>query len=170
MRTILLTAALMGLAACGRDEPPAAPSPTEPPEVAAAPAAPPPAAPPPSPSGVSAARLAMVDATGAPVLYLSCANGAGNLLIHAPGLEPIGSEERLTLGAGDEAFAFVADLAAAGPGVTASGAAERDLFVRMSRGDPVSAVYGAHSVGPTRAASAAALADFIARCGELPDR
>ena len=93
---------------------------------------------------------------------------AGALVIEAPGFEPIGSEDRLTLGAGDEAFAFVADLAAPGPGVTASGRAEADLFARMARGEPVSAVYGAQRIGPARAEARASLQAFVSHCGGAP--
>jgi len=167
MRTVLLTAALLALAACGRDEPPVAPAP---PEAPAAPAAPQPAEPPTPPDAMSASRLTMIDASGAPGLHLFCGNRAGNLVIHAPGLTPIASEDRLTLGAGDEAFAFAADLDAPGPGVTGRGLPEADLFARMARGEPVRAVYGAQNVGPLRAETPAALRAFVAQCGGLPDR
>lgn len=161
MRPVLLIAALLALAACGRNEPPAAPAPPEPPSAPQ---------PPRPPEGVSASRLTLVDASGAPALYLFCGNRAGTLVIHAPGLEPIASEDRLTLGAGDEAFAFVADLEAPGPGVTGGGVPEHDLFVRMARGEPVRAVYGARTVGPLRAETPAALRAFVTRCGGVGDR
>ena len=167
MRTALLTAALLGLAACGRDDPPASPSPPRPPAAPSAPQRPPSPEP---PAGVSASRLTMVDASGVPALYLFCGNRAGSLVIHAPGLEPVASEDRLTLGAGDEAFAFVADLEAPGPGVTGGGVPETDLFVRMARGEPVRAVYGAQTTGPLRADTPAALRAFVSQCGGLPER
>lgn len=162
MRTVLSAAALLGLAACGRNE---TPVPTEP---APIPSKPPLVEPPqaPAPRG----PLTLVDASGAPALHLSCNNRAGALVIQAPGFEPIGSEDRLTLGAGDEAFAFVADLEASGPGVTAGGPPDADLFARMARGEPVRAVYGAQSVGPARAETPAALSAFVARCGGLRGR
>lgn len=174
MRTVLLSVALLGLAACGRDEatvPAAPPLPPAPP-MARPPVAPePPEAPEaPAPGTASTGRLTLVDASGAPALFLFCRDPAGSLVIHAPAFEAIGSEDRLTMGAGDEAFAFVADLQAPGPGVTARGVAEPDLFVRMARGEPVSAVYGRQTVGPARAESPAALRDFVARCGGPEDR
>lgn len=167
MRTALLAAALLGLAACGRNETPA---PTEPAEPAPIPSKPPLVEPPETPAAASPGRLTLVDAAGSPALHLSCDNPAGAFVIHVPGFEPIGSEDRLTMGAGDEAFAFVADLQASGPGVTAGGAPEADLFVRMARGEPVRAVYGAQSVGPLRAGTPEALSAFVARCGGLRDR
>ncbi|HYC68614.1 hypothetical protein [Brevundimonas sp.] len=159
MRTVLLAAALLGLAACGREE-----APTAPVEPAPIPSKPPLVQPPETPAATPG-RLTLVDGLGAPVLHLSCDDRAEALIIHVPGFEPIGSEDRLTLGVGDEAFAFVADLQASGPGVTAGGAAEADLFARMRRGEPVRAVYGAQSVGPARASSPEALRDFLVRCG-----
>lgn len=173
MRTALLAAALLGLAACGRDEAPPAPTvPSDPPGVQppAAPGAPEAPRAPEAPATASTGRLTLVDASGTPVLYLFCRGRAGSLVIHAPGFEAIGSEDRLTMGAGDEAFAFVADLQAPGPGVTAGGVAEPDLFVRMARGEPVSAVYGRQTVGPARAETPAALRDFVAGCGGPEDR
>ncbi|MFN3932716.1 MAG: hypothetical protein ACK4JY_13305 [Brevundimonas sp.] len=164
-RTALLTIALLTLAACGRDEAPA-PAAPQPPFAPQAPAAPMP----PQPAEARAApRLLLVDASDAPVLTLFC-RAPGMLVIQAPGFEPIASEDRLTIGAGDEAFAFVADLKAPGPGVTASGTAEADLFARMARGEPVTAVYGRQTVGPARAETPAALSDFLARCGGLSER
>jgi hypothetical protein len=162
MLTAVLTVALLGLAACGRDH---AAAPAGPVEAPPAPSTPPPEGPTASPG-----RLTLVDASGAPVLHLSCADGAAALVIHAPGLTPIGSEDRLTLGVGDEAFAFVADLEAPGPGVSGGGVPEADLFVRMARGEPVRAVYGAQTVGPARALTPAALRAFVDQCGDLPDR
>ena len=162
MRTVLLTVALLGLAACGRDESVAPAGPAEP---APVPSKPPLVEPPETPAAVQPGRLTLTDASGAPVLHLSCADGPGALVIEAPGFQPIGSEDRLTLGAGDEAFAFVADLSAPGPGVTASGRAEADLFARMARGEPVSAVYGAQRIGPARAEAPAALQAFVSHCG-----
>ena len=167
MRTALLTLALLGLAACGRDERPAVPTP---PEAPAAPARPQPPAPPAQPADATSALLTMVDASGAPALLLFCEGPARHLVIHAPGLTPIGSEDRLTLGAGDEAFAFVADLEAPGPGVTGGGVPEADLFDRMARGESVRAVYGAQTVGPVRAETPAALRAFVARCGGVSGR
>ncbi len=159
MRSVLLTVAVLALTGCGRDEvsAPAAPQTPSAPQVPAAPQ------PPQPPKAPSAPWLVLVDATDAPVLTLLC-RAPGVLVIHAPGFQPIGSEDRLTMGAGDEAFAFVADLEAPGPGVTAGGAVESDLFVRMARGEPVSAVYGSQTTGPARSRTPAALEAFVSRC------
>lgn len=155
MRAVLLTAALLGLAACGRDEAPAPAAPEAPP----IPSKPPLVQPPEAPD-----RLAFVDAGGAERLSLAC--DGGQMQVAVPGFERIGSEDRLTVGAGDEAFAFAADLKAPGEGIVAGGAVDADLLARLARGEPVSAVYGRQTVGPLQAAQPAAPPVFAARCSD----
>jgi hypothetical protein len=157
MRAALLTVALLSLAACGRDEAPAPAAPEAPP----IPSKPPLVEPPEAPD-----RLAFIDAGGVERLSLACE--AGEMKVAVPGFERIGSEDRLTVGAGDEAFAFAADLQASGDGIVAGGATEADLLARLARGEPVSAVYGRQSVGPLQAAQPAALPAFAARCAADP--
>jgi hypothetical protein len=154
MRTPLALLALMTLAACGQDPAPAAPGSARP---APVPSKPPLVQPPEAPD-----RLAFADAGGVERLSLACA--AGEMTVAVPGFERIGSEDRLTVGAGDEAFAFAADLQAPGPGVIAGGAVGSDLLARLERGEPVSAIYGRQTVGPLRAARPGSLSAFVARC------
>lgn len=161
MRAVLLTVALLGLAACGREETsvPVAP---EAPAAPAAPAGPPvPPKPPEAPD-----RLAFVDAGGAERLTLACEGG--QMQVTVPEFDRIGSEDRLTVGAGNEAFAFVADLQAPGEGIIAGGAPEADMLARLARGEPVSAIYGQQTVGPLRAARPASLPAFAALCADAP--
>ena len=162
MRTVLLSVALLTLAACGRDE---ASAPTAPVEPLPVPSKPPLVQPPEAPT-----RLAFVDAGGVERLELACRADDPAFQIVVPGFEVIGSEDRLTLGAGDEAFAHAADLEAAGPGVTGGGPIVLDLIDRLARGEPVRAVYGAQSAGPLRAAQPELLAAFAERCRGLRDR
>jgi hypothetical protein len=159
MRAALLTLALLGLAGCGREE---APAPAAPAESAPIPSRPPLVQPP-----EAADRLAFVDAGGVERLSIACSGG--ELEVAVPGFERIGSEDRLTVGAGDEAFAFAADLQAPGDGIVAGGPADADLLARLVRGEPVSAVYGRQTVGPLRAARAAGLPAFAARCAASPN-
>ena len=159
MRTVLLAAALLGLAACGREEASAPMAPVEPLPV---PSKPPLVQPPEAP-----VSMAFVDAAGVERLQLACRAGGPAFQITVPGFEPIGSEDRLTLGAGDEAFAHAADLEASGPGVTGGGPVDRDLIDRLARGEPVRAVYGAQSVGPLKAMRPEALPAFAERCRGL---
>lgn len=159
MRAALLTVALLALSACDREPVPAPPP--EPPAAPQAPAPPIPPAPPEAP-----ARLAFVDAGGVERLSIAC--DGGQMQIVVPEFDRIGSEDRLTVGGGDEAFAFVADLQAPGEGIVAGGAADADLLARLARGEPVRAVYGRQSVGPLQAARPAALAAFAGRCAGAP--
>lgn len=162
MRTALLAAALLGLAACGREEPSPRTAPVEPPPV---PSNPPLVQPPEAP-----VSMAFVDASGAERLRLTCRADAPAFQISAPGFDVIDSEDRLTVGAGDEAFAHVADVEAPGPGVTGGGPIDPDLIDRLARGEPVRAVYGARSVGPLQAAQPEMLAAFTERCRRLGGR
>jgi hypothetical protein len=123
------------------------------------PDAPPPAAPTVAPAN---GTLSFVDGAGDPAATLSC--GAGELRIVVPGFQPIGSEDRLTIGTEGEAFALVADLAAPGPGVTASGAPDPDLLNRLARGEALFAMYGQQSAGPLAAASPAGLQALVSAC------
>lgn len=150
-------AALVLVTGCDRPEAPpapAAPAPAPLPPVAT------PAAPAPRPTGGSA--LGFVDAAGAPAATLSC--GPGGLRIVVPGFQPIGSEDRLSLGTAGEAFALVADLADPGPGVTASGPPDPDLLDRLARGEPLFASYGQQSAGPLTAVSPAGLQAVVSAC------
>ena len=159
MRTALLTVALLGLAACGRDETSAPTAPVEPLPI---PSRPPLVQPPEAP-----VSMAFVDASGAERLELACRTEAPAFQITVPGFEAISSEDRLTIGAGDEAFAHAADLDASGPGVTGGGAVDLDLIDRLARGESVRAVYGAQSVGPLQAARPETLTAFAERCRGL---
>lgn len=157
MRTVLAVAAALLLpTGCDRPEAPPAEAPT-----------PVPVSPPAAPTGaptVAAAdgTLAFVNAAGVPTAALSC--GSGELRIVVPGFRPIGSEDRLSIGTEGEAFALVADLAAPGPGVTASGAPDPDLLNRLARGEALFALYGQQSAGPLTAASPAGLQALISAC------
>ena len=153
-RPALAAALLVALAACGREAPPA------PPEAPVAPETP--------ASTASAERLAFVDGTGEPRLLLDCLGGPRpTLRASVAGFEKIGSEDRLTIGAGNEAFALVADLSDPSPGVVASGAVDLDLLRCIGDRRPVSAVYGAQSVGPLRPADGIAPDGFVVRCRAL---
>ena len=161
MRIILAAVAVLLLpTACDRSEtpPPADPAPV--------PTAPPPAAPPAAPTVATAdgSALAFVDAAGVPTATLSCEPGKFRIVV--PGFQPIGSEDRLSIGTEGEAFALVADLAAPGPGVTASGAPDPDLLNRLARSEALFALYGQQSVGPLTAASPAGLQALISACRE----
>lgn len=126
-----------------------------------------PPVPAPAPVGWAAApdgALVWADADEARRFALTCA--AGDLHVRAPGLERIGSEDRLTLGAGDEAFALVADLTSPEAGVVASGPVPADFLARLARGEAIGLVYGAQRIGPLPAPEAAVVGPFVAACAD----
>lgn len=88
------------------------------------------------------------DAGSPAELRLTCLADRDQLEVFAAGLEPIGSEDRLTVGAGSVAHALVADLALPGPGVTASGPMEPALLDAIEAGQPLGVSYGATQVSP----------------------
>lgn len=133
-----------------------------------------PAAPPASPAPAPAeaftwtaagdgSALVLTDAGGAPLMRLACPAGSGQLHVVGETFEEIGSEDRLTVGVGDEAFALAADLEAPRTsGVEASGAVPADLLDRLEAGGEVSLHYGNQKAGPAPAPVEAA--SFIAAC------
>lgn len=157
MRNSLAVAAVLLLAtACDQSEAPPPADPAAPAEPTTAPAA--------APSVVPAhgPELVFVDAAGVLTAILSCSTE--ELRIVVPGFQPIGSEDRLSIGTEGEAFALVADLEAPGPGVTASGAPDPDLLDRLARGEALSAIYGQQSAGPLTAASPTGLEAAVSAC------
>lgn len=154
MRMIVTGVAALLLTGC--EGPPKSPSPAQEPVQADTPSTAPDAA------IANGSGLAFVDTAGAPRATLSC--GAGELRIVLPGFEPIGSEDRLSIGTDNEAWALVADLAAPGPGVTASGAADPDLLDRLARGEALFASYGQQTAGPLSAASPGGLQNLVSAC------
>jgi hypothetical protein len=168
--TKVTAAAVLLLAACdgtpaeeGASPPPAAPVPPRPP-----------AAPSPTDPAVGTAwSLSGADGgvgvkltrDGAPVFRLTCLAGSDRVEAAVAGIDPIASEERFTLGAGDEAYTLVADLAASTPGdLRASGDAPADLLDRIERGEPLSVNYGAATVGPLPPLPEVARSVFAAGC------
>lgn len=107
-------------------------------------------------------------ATAEAPLSLVCARGDG-IMVVARAFKPVGSEERLTIGAGDDAFALVAVAAEDphGPLVRATGAADDTLLAALSGGLPISASYGAQHYGPIAAPPQALRRAFADTCRKL---
>lgn len=103
-------------------------------------------------------------ADGRPALRLSCPAGRSQLVVNVAAFEPIGSEERLSIGSGGEALALVADSRGDRQrgGVTAEGPVPGNLAALVA--GPVSASYGSQSSGPHEAPAANLAAAFVAAC------
>lgn len=165
-RLLLLAAGGLTLAACGRQEPATAPAAPGPPAVAASHWA--------FAIGKNSVELAWLtdpDATASAPLRLVCAKGDG-FMVAASVFRPVGSEERLSIGAGDAAFALVAvaDTDADGPLVRATGAIEEGLLVALESGKPIAASYGAQSFGPVDAPPPALRRAFGETCRKLASK
>lgn len=78
------------------------------------------------------------------------------------------SEDRFTIGAGDEAFTLVANLAAdRAQGVEASGEIPPGFIERVETGNPISFNYGAQTLGPLPAIQEADARAFAGACRDM---
>lgn len=151
------TLVLTGCQEAGTSQPPAAP-PAEAPE---------PALRWESVSGGEGEALVLLDGGDRPLLHLACLDGPARMTARALEFRRIGSEERLTLGVGGEAFLLVADPMREDPGVYAEGPIEPDLLDRFLTTTEISAVYGAQQLGPHAAPEPAQRERFVAGCREI---
>lgn len=105
---------------------------------------------------------------GAAGIHLFCPARSGRLVVNISGFKPIASEERLSFGSGGEVVALVADSGgdALRGGVTGEGQVPAELAAILA--GPMSASYGAQSVGPLPLAAAGDRTAFLAACQEKP--
>lgn len=101
------------------------------------------------------------------VFHMACLNDPARLQVLADGFTVIGSEERMTLGAADEAFGLVADVERQGPGVQASGAIDPSFLDHFARSEDISAVYGAQTMGPWATPPQDLRQTFVRACREI---
>lgn len=96
-------------------------------------------------------------------LILRCRKG--KLIVTAPAFKPIGSEDRFSLGLGNEPVTLVADpTRQSGSGVTAEAPAPDDLQALLGNSGQVSALYGTQQAGPYPAPSPQAAGALAAGC------
>jgi uncharacterized membrane protein len=107
-------------------------------------------------------------ASGDTAVRLFCPAGQDRILVNVPAFRPIGSEERLTLGSGRTAEAFVADTRGdrLRGGVSGTGAVPGNLGALI--GGPVEVSYGTQRSGPHPAPPRALARAFLAACGFPP--
>ena len=117
--------------------------------------------------GEEGAALALLGEGDRQVFHMACLAGPPRMQVIASEFTVIGSEERLTLSAADEAFGFVADTLREGPGVQAETAIDPSLLEHLTRTDDIAAVYGAQQVGPYPAPAGDQIAGFVAGCRAL---
>jgi hypothetical protein len=87
---------------------------------------------------------------GKRVVTLFCPAGSGDLLVNVPAFRPIGSEERMSFGAGGAAITLVADPSGdrLRGGVSGTGAQPAELEAVLTGSAPLSVSYGAQTGGP----------------------
>ena len=116
-------------------------------------------------SATAGTALVHQDAGGAEVFRLACRRGSPGLYAALPGLTRIDSEDRLTLGAGDQLALFVVSMEGPAQGLRADGARDPAFLAALTRGGPIAASYGARQISlPPPPAEARAA--FAAGCRE----
>lgn len=101
-------------------------------------------------------------------LRLVCARDSG-IMVEALTLTPIASEERLSIGVGDEPLALAAAPAQTrrGPVIRATGPADEAFLTALAAGGPVAVSYGAQHYGPVASPSEAMRRAFADTCRKL---
>jgi hypothetical protein len=115
--------------------------------------------------------LRLVQPDGKLVLSIACLGDPKRLVATVPSFQPIASEDRFSLGIGNEPVTLVADpTRQKQPGIIAEGAVAKDLDRLFADADQISAVYGRQQVGPHPAPDAALKEQFPEACeGSKPD-
>ena len=116
-------------------------------------------------SATERSALVHADPDGVEVLRIACRRDPADLFVLAPKLTRIGSEERVTLGAGTELLTLVAspDTPEGAP-VQASGQLMPAFLEAVERGDRISVAYGAAQFGPLPSVPDVVRAAFVAGC------
>lgn len=115
-----------------------------------------------SAAGGDGSSLRLTGPDGRLLLGIACLGSPARLIATAPDFSPIGSEDRFSLGLGQEPVTLVADLTRSDAGVTAAGAVPEGFEELLGRASDISAVYGAQRIGPVPAPSDA-LRDVLAK-------
>lgn len=151
MRALVPVLAVLALAGCEKPKP----APTPAPKPAAAPAVD-------WSLSVTGGGLAIVHAPGGTEDLRVYCTADGRLGAQAPTLKPIASEERFSLGAGGDAHVLVADPASGA--VVSEGPMDDALIAILTGGQPISASYGAQTLGPFTAPPEDLRHTFAANC------
>jgi hypothetical protein len=100
-------------------------------------------------------------------LTLSCRLGSGELIVNVPAFRPVGSEERMTFGAGGIAVALVADSRgdARRGGVTGRGPVPAELAAILAADEGIAVNYGSQTIGPHSGVPAQHARYLVESCG-----
>ena len=110
--------------------------------------------------------LVMHDEEGKQLLRLGCSAGPPvELMARFGGFEPIGSEERLSLGLGEEIVTMVAQVSgAAGPGLIATTRYSAAIAADLEEAGSISASYGTQTFGPVGPPRAEQIGELLTAC------
>ena len=116
--------------------------------------------------GPAEAALTFGGSDGNAVISVICTRSAG-LIVNVPAFRPIGSEERLSFGAGGKVVALVADTAGdkVRGGVSGEGPVPDELKQLIIA--PLSASYGAQTSGPHEQPADSIAGPFLRACSEF---
>lgn len=110
--------------------------------------------------------LRLLAADGSLTMAIACPTGS-QLRVSAPGFKAIGSEDRFSLGIGNEPVTLVAPdpmRQSSGTGVTAEGPMPGNFFALLKGAQQVSAMYGSQQIGPVPAPAPALASGFAEAC------
>lgn len=115
---------------------------------------------------VDGGDLLLHDEGGAQLLRLGCSGGPPvELLARFGSFEPIGSEERLSLGLGEEIVTMVAQVVGAeGPGLIAAARFTPALGRQLELAGSISASYGDQTFGPVGPPGTAKVGTLLTAC------
>jgi len=108
--------------------------------------------------------LVLNGADGEPVMQWACMSAPARLIVRVQPFDPVGSEERLSIGVDNESYALVAASTKPGPGVQAEGEIFPDLLARLPTATSIAASYGADTVGPHIPPSREQAEAFVEAC------
>ena len=99
-------------------------------------------------------------------VHLFCASGKDNLLVNVSTFQPVGSEERMTIGSGGEVVTLVADPAGDDlrGGVSGQGPVPEALRTMLTGSQGLGVNYGAQDFGPLPPDPASMASDFARGC------
>lgn len=106
-----------------------------------------------SAAGSEGTALRLTGPDGRLLLSIACLGSPARLTATAPVFTAIGSEERFSLGLGQEPVILVADLERSDGEVTAEGAVPDRFEKLLERAPEISALYGTQRIGPVPAPS-----------------
>jgi hypothetical protein len=112
--------------------------------------------------------LFYVSPSGDRTLTLFCPAGSADLLVNVPSFRPVGSEERMSFGAGGTVVALVADTRGDRQrgGVSGRGPVPDELAAILTDRAGVSVNYGSQNSGPHAAIPAELAQAFLSGCGD----